>query len=164
MSGSVTVERPTLVINFSCYVHSEWANHFLLAISGIPQKRVSFTPVRYFLCCQALELGLKAFLSLNGVSNRDLKERFGHDLVRLLSDARANGLDTFIKVSGTDTKLVQQANNFYPSGKASRKRFQYIDVGWAGGGFQGIPDFDPLRAFTTRVVRNRKLKAMYRAA
>lgn len=89
MTGSIKIEMPPpIAANFTCYAHSELADHFLLAAAGIP-TRVKFSLVRYFLCCQALELGLKAFLSLKGLSNSDLK-KIGHDLVALLDRARAH--------------------------------------------------------------------------
>ena len=48
---------------------------------------------RYFLFCHAIELALKAFLAQKtGLSQKELADKFGHDLDALLKEGTALGL------------------------------------------------------------------------
>jgi hypothetical protein len=46
-----------------------------------------------FLYCHAVELYLKAFLRAAGMSVKELREKYGHNVVKLAEAARADGLD-----------------------------------------------------------------------
>jgi hypothetical protein len=48
---------------------------------------------RYFLLCHAVEIGLKAFLALRGVSEAKLRTEFGHKIDPLMRAAICNGLN-----------------------------------------------------------------------
>jgi hypothetical protein len=56
-----------------------------------PPPPFSWSWPRYFLLCHAIELALKAFLTLHGASEPDLK-KIGHDLKKLLKHAEKFGL------------------------------------------------------------------------
>jgi hypothetical protein len=159
MSRPNTIQISPVVVNFSCYASGKWAEHFLIAAQSFPGD-IKFSPVPYFLCCQSLELGLKAFLLLKGVPKKDLKKRtFGHNLVVLLAKAKSLDLQEFVSISAHDENLIAEINQFYdiPGGR----RLQYIDVGWAAEGFKGLPQLAELAGLVTRVVTDPKLKAMY---
>ena len=54
--------------------------------------------VPYLLLCQATELGLKAFLLSRGMTKHDLRSKFGHNLTKLLGEAKSRGLDKYPQV------------------------------------------------------------------
>ena len=74
-----------------------YAANFLSAASAIETPVVPFAPARTFLVCRALELALKAFLSLK---RRRLEElaggAFAHDLEKLLAEAERQGLGALL--------------------------------------------------------------------
>jgi hypothetical protein len=163
MSRSITLKMTNpIVINFSCYASGKWAEHFLIAAQSFPAN-IKFSPVPYFLYCQALELSLKAFLLLNGVSKGDLKKKaLGHNLVALLAKAKTLNLEKFVMVSEKDEKLVAMVNDFYDI--PGKRRLQYIDVGWALNAFEGLPQLTELAGLVSRVVTEPSLKAMYQTS
>jgi len=76
-----------------------------------------------FSCtCQSLELFLKAFLRVQGISADDLKWKFGHDLRLLFDKARELGLsfDSIDKL-GKFIPLINQAHK--------DRDFQYEKIG-----------------------------------
>jgi hypothetical protein len=46
----------------------------------------------YIVLFHAIELGLKAFLLKHGIPEEDLRNKYGHDLVALLQEAKQHGL------------------------------------------------------------------------
>jgi hypothetical protein len=159
VSHVYSIKLPTIKFNLSCYASGKWAEHFFLAEQHFP-KDIGFSPVPYFLNCQSLELGLKAFLLLRGTTKEDLKRKpFGHNLESLLAKAKSLNFGQFVTVDSQDEVLVAKVNKFYdvPGGKS----LQYIDVGWAAHGFEGLPDLGDLEKFVQKVVTNAGLKKMY---
>jgi HEPN domain len=67
------------------------AREFEKAYHAVPETP-PFSWPRYFLLCHSIELALKAFLTLHGESESDLRLKFGHDLKKLLKRAKALGL------------------------------------------------------------------------
>jgi HEPN domain-containing protein len=66
------------------------AMEFEQAYHAVPEMPPLSWP-RYFLLCHSIELALKAFLTLHGESESDLK-LIGHDLKKLLKHAERRGL------------------------------------------------------------------------
>src|SRR4051812_33242707 len=57
------------------------------------KQDVALTTGGYILAFHATELALKSFLAKCGVSEKDLKQKYRHNLVKLFTDAVANGLN-----------------------------------------------------------------------
>jgi hypothetical protein len=67
-----------------------------------------------FLVCRALELGLKAFLSLRGRSLDDLAGgAFGHDLDKLLAEADKQDLGALVQLSDEQRFQIVRASIYY---------------------------------------------------
>jgi hypothetical protein len=66
------------------------AMEFEKAYYSVPETP-PFSWPRYFLLCHSIELALKAFLTLHGESESDLKSA-GHDLKKLLKRTERRGL------------------------------------------------------------------------
>ena len=89
--------------------------------------------------CHSIELVLKAFLLVKGVSKQELKENpLGHNLETLLQRAEKQGLGSLVHISpGQQSELVR-ANNYYKS-----KQFEYFDLPMimeATTGYKKLPD------------------------
>lgn len=65
-------------------------------------------------------------------------------------------------MTAAEAEMLRAANKFYDS--QGGKRLQYINVGWAGQAFKGLPNLSELRTLVIRVVRSRELKALYLTA
>ena len=124
-----------------------YAADFLAAAKAIQQPNVPpylacqppnvpFAPARPYLACHALELALKAFLSLKEYSLDELADsKFRHNLVNLLDEAERNGLREFVKLEEDETFQIRRASNYY-----SEKVFEYPAIGEAPLGYFGSPD------------------------
>jgi hypothetical protein len=75
----------------------ELAEVFLQAYDQIREPWLPIPPrdwPRYFLLCHSVELALKAFLHMKGVSEREMRGRqYGHSLAKLFEAASNHGLD-----------------------------------------------------------------------
>ena len=87
-----------------------------------------------FLVGQSIELSLKAYLLHRGVSLRDMRVVYGHDLHRALRKAKELGLLDLVPVAAEDLQAVELLNELYAS-----KQLQYIV-----SGFKTYPVFGPL--------------------
>jgi hypothetical protein len=152
---------PPIVVNLSCYGFFRFGQDFARAAAAVPEAQDRRSVVPYFLYCQAIELGLKAFLLLRGLSKRELAKRpFGHDLIRLLERARSEGIDRFVSISAAEEAAIQSATGFYDSGGAG-KRLQYFDVGLALPAYRGLPDLAALASIARQLTENEKLEQEY---
>jgi len=75
---------------------------------------------KYFLWGRTIELFLKSYLLAEGVSVKELKKNFGHDLLKLYSEARKRGIGGLIGTNHEHVAIVRIMNLDYLS-----KRFEY---------------------------------------
>jgi hypothetical protein len=71
------------------------AQVFLNAYRALPEPWAPIPPYdwpRYLLLCHSMELALKAFLHIKGVSEQEMRKRYGHSLTKLLEAASSHGL------------------------------------------------------------------------
>src|SRR5262245_5513908 len=101
------------VLNLTCYGFHVWAEDFLTAEQLYAPKARQGSFVGHFLCCQSIELALKAYLSLKGVGRNRLKKQFGHNLICLLNGARHRGLEAHVPVTVADVKLMTLSTTWY---------------------------------------------------
>ncbi len=87
--------------------------------------------VPYFLCSQAIEHGLKAFLLSEGQTHKDIR-KLGHNLTALLATAKGEGLYMYVKLTSGEEKTIKAATDFYdveqgkPEKRKPTKRFQVL--------------------------------------
>ena len=118
----------------------QYADAYKRAAETLPAPQVPYEPVRYYLACHAIELCLKAFLSVQGASMLDLAENaYGHNLDRLLAAADERGLDATIQLSIEHRAEVHKAADYYAG-----KLFEYPAVGEAIRAYPGLPDINSL--------------------
>jgi hypothetical protein len=104
------------------------------------------SPVAYYLYCHSLELVLKAFLLAKGVSIRDLPnpQKFGHDLLKILREAKKQGLEQTVPLTAYWLPEIQKANVYY-----KKKKFEYYDFLKAVPAYRDLPALDILNQMVT---------------
>lgn len=95
-----------------------------------------------FLTGQAIELILKAFLLQKGLSLRQLRHDYGHDLKRALRKAKELGLSSIVDISEEEQSVLELLDTLYSS-----KQLQYIVTG-----AKTFPVFGPLAAVAMKLI------------
>ncbi|WP_409938714.1 hypothetical protein [Inhella sp.] len=117
-----------------------YSESYFAAAQALPTPQVPFEPVRPYLVCHAIELGLKAFLSLKGRGMIALSEGpFGHKLSTILSEAEATGLLDAVPLSATHRDAIKTAETYYAG-----KVFEYPAVGEALSAYPSMPPLNSL--------------------
>jgi hypothetical protein len=117
-----------------------YAEMYLSAAESLPKPTVPFEPVRPYLVCHAIELALKAFLSLRGRAMVDLADgQFGHKLSAILTEAEAADLLALVPLSSAHRKAITSAESYYAC-----KVFEYPAVGEALSAYPSMPPIDAL--------------------
>jgi HEPN domain-containing protein len=117
-----------------------YASDFLSVAKVAAPPKVKFVPARTFLACRALELALKAFLSLKGRPLEQLAGgEFGHDLENLLAGAEREGLSDLVSLEEPQLAEIRRASKYY-----SEKVFEYPALGEAVQGYPYNPDINLL--------------------
>jgi len=99
-------------------------------------------PVMY-LVGHSVELCLKAFLSFNGVSLRDLRgKKYGHDLSRSLKKAKELGLKEHVTLDEGEEQALAVLNELY-----STKQLNYIVTGE-----KEFPVFGPIHSAASKLL------------
>jgi hypothetical protein len=104
-----------------------FAEEYVNAAKAV-QKSVgnSISMPAYFLVGHSIELSLKAFLLGRGVPLSELRSRkkYGHDLEKLLQEARRRRLGREVKLSKKEVLSIRLLNYEYNS-----KLLEYIEIG-----------------------------------
>ena len=117
-----------------------YAESYLSAAQALPQPKVRFDPVRPYLVCHAIELVLKAFLSLRGVAMVELADGpYGHNLDLLLTKSIEAKLAEFASPSKVQSDAIRDATVYYGG-----KVFEYPAVGEALRAYPQMPPVEVL--------------------
>jgi hypothetical protein len=148
--SNIVIQMPAPpTLNFTYYGFHLGAEDFLAAEKLYAPTARERSCVPHFLCCQSIELSLKAFLSLKGVTRKRLRTDFGHNLVKLYEEAVAKGISAFVAVQPGDRDIVAVANAAYDS--RAGKKLQYFDVYDALTGFKKRPELAGLEDLANRL-------------
>jgi hypothetical protein len=113
-----------------------YAADYLSAAKEVAPPQVRFSHARMFLVCRALELALKAFLSLKGNTLIKLSGgQYGHDLEYLLSQAEQTGLSTIVNFEERHLFQIRRASTYYVE-----KVFEYPAIGEVLASYSKSPD------------------------
>ena len=108
------LSMPGIVTRMGPVALHVYAEDFLNAATALPAAKVPFQPSRWFLPCRAIELALKAFLSLKGAPMLELAGgAYGHDLHALLQQAQKSGLADIVALESRDTQAIERATEYY---------------------------------------------------
>lgn len=104
------VGKPSLyalgLVNFATY---RYAQEFHAAA-----KKTDSSLVRTYLLGHAIELYLKAFLLRSGLTISDLKKKFGHNLKKLLNEAKEKNIEKIVGISPQLVDDISKLNALYP--------------------------------------------------
>jgi hypothetical protein len=90
------------------------AREFIDAVELLHGRSSNDSLPCYFMLGRAIELSLKAFLTLRGMKPWTLSSRdYGHDLVALLERSIARGLYSRLQLAPLDSKSVDLLNQEY---------------------------------------------------
>lgn len=125
-----------------------YASAYLDAARTLPLPTVPFEPVRPFLVCHSIELGLKAFLSLQGAAMLELADGcFGHNLEAILQKADEKHLGMHVSITETHKAEIRKASLYYAG-----KVFEYPAIGEALSAYPSMPVIDTLFEVATILV------------
>jgi len=121
MAG-VEIQVETARMNMGPTGFIVYASDFLDAYKKFETDK-AFSPAKYYLACRAVELSLKAFLSLSGVSFNVIKNKLQHDLDKILRKSKELGIDSIVPITENEKIEIVKANGWY-----SRKGFEYFAI------------------------------------
>jgi hypothetical protein len=134
-----------------------YASQFLLAARSLPPVEGRFAPVHLYLPCHSIELALKAFLSLKGISANKLAWMYRHNLKRLEKAAASKDLEKYVALTPEMRSAIRNASAYYTG-----KIFEYPKLEEATKGYPQAPDVSVLMATADLLVAS--LKAPCEAA
>lgn len=152
-AGTVTVKVGMATVQIGPIGSALYALEFLEAANAVPQQSTAkgspeFSPVRYYLCCRALELSLKAFLLTKGQTAKELKDKLGHDLEKLWVEANSRGLGQIVGGLSPQFEADLKDANHYYKGKA----FEYFDFTKWAHGYKGLPELGRFKGACSALV------------
>jgi hypothetical protein len=106
MNGALADEDRTTAIGLARYAYDYISAAILVERHDPNPGHLSPIPA-YFLAVHGIELTLKAFLRHEGVSSRDLRNDFGHDLHACHRKAKELGLKMIFTERPSDTQAMQ---------------------------------------------------------
>jgi len=106
-----------------------YARDFATSGTGVLNQHVSNNSrvpgiVVYFLYGRGIELYLKAFLVARGSTAGDIRKLYGHNLTKLLKEARRRKLGQFVSLKESEVRAVQTLSISY-----SDKQYEYPVLG-----------------------------------
>ena len=142
----------TCFMNVSPFGFYKYAKDFFDAGQS-HKKGGNFSPVPYYLYCRSIELVLKSFLLDKRVSKKDLKENYGHNLIKLLSEIKKS-FDVK-PLSDSEEDVIKMADNYYSN---KNKGFEYFEVHRAANGYSDLPDLLQLENISRKLLGIFKIK------
>lgn len=153
--------RAGISSSLTCFGFHVWGEDFLAAENAYARGARPGSFVAHFLCCQSIELSLKAFLSFKGRSRDSLRRSFGHHLGKLFDEAYREGLPDLVTINPGDESVLREANDWYDT--YGGKRFQYVDIRDAMKGFRHAPELAGLEDIATRLQAKPLREALLKA-
>jgi len=133
----------------SPYFFIKYAEDFFEA-SSAHDSSIKFSPVKYYLVCHSIELSLKAFLLLKGVSKSDIRSRsLGHNLSNILEKCLSLGLEEIVQITDPQKSMLTELNEWY-----SRKGFEYFEIKNLAAGAGDLPDVILAQELATLLINN----------
>ena len=133
MPGIVVEIKPVIVV-MNGIEFMQYGNYYLDAAEYLSSKEPDgwFDPLPYQLLCQSLELHLKSFIWLvDGLGRKTMKNKYGHDIVKLWRHAKERGLSRYCKLTPARDEALALLGPFYKN-----RKFAYLDIEMS---WEGIP-------------------------
>src|SRR5689334_11988578 len=84
----------------------------------------SVDPVVYYLVGHSIELSLKSFLMLRGVTKTELQRTYSHDLEKIVKTCRRKKLGNVVRITTRQVNLIKLLNAPYKG-----KLLEYTETG-----------------------------------
>ena len=111
-------------------------------------ENAEYDPVRHYLVCHAIELALKAFLSLRGMTLLELSEgAYGHNLDTILASADSKGMAEFVSLTDEHRAEIRDATLYYAG-----KVFEYPALSEAVVAYKRAPDISILLSAASALI------------
>jgi hypothetical protein len=147
VGGDVRVVIPALRLNINPLAFNYYASHYL-QVARTVEITPRFSPVPYYLYCRSLELSLKAFLLLKGLSKNVIRKKpYSHNLETILLKAKELGLGSYVIVSEEERLELLKANDYY-----NVKDFEYANTMKVVCGYPDLPNLIVLENLAARLV------------
>jgi len=135
--ADVVIHAATARINVTGINFLNYAKHYsdcakcLMSNSNVKMR---VDPVPYQLLSQALELNLKAFIWVTeGIGRNTIRNRYGHDLMKLWLHSKSRGIDKYAKVTPLRERSIEVIGPYYKD-----RKLCYLDIEMMFGGFDKI--------------------------
>lgn len=129
-------------VNLSPDAFHMWARHYYKCKQDF-QSPDRFSPVPYFLLCQAIELEIKS-RHLQRKNRQEVKEEYGHQLIKAY-----DALEKEHRVlNGEELEVLKAANEIYCG-----KGFEYFNPEHALRGYSNFPDLGSLDAVAKKLIQ-----------
>lgn len=145
MGGATTTSAEPAEINMAGMLFWQYANRYYRATLLLEKNpvEVGFDPVMYQLCCQAIELYLKAFIWLNitagtkrmstNASSTYFKKHYGHDISKLWDDAKAQGIRRLVSPTLNRDSVIRLVSPYY-----KQRKLVYSDINMIVSGYRKL--------------------------
>lgn len=119
---SGTARPSSIAVNLSPYGFYHFAKEFYQASKAITITDGA-SPVKLYLIGHALELYLKSYLLVKGVQKADLKKKYQHNIEKIWSACKVEGLLSIITIEPGIDAEIKSFNGFYQS-----KSLEYFTI------------------------------------
>src|SRR5215510_8907517 len=132
---------------FSPFGFISYSEDFYEACCSYVTRR-PFSPAKYYMACRSIELSLKAFLLLKGVTRDELKS-LGHDLDKILRRCKKLEISSLVCISASQELYIEALNKWY-----ARKGFEYFELANLGG--TTLPDITEVQQLAHLLIEGLK--------
>jgi hypothetical protein len=135
------IQLDPIIVNLSPALFKNAAqDYFKCYLDFKPKRRFSGAP--YYLCCLAIELGLKA-IHLETANRGKVKSSYGHRLVKSYDDLPVANKT----LTPDEFDVLKQADAIYNDAKG----FEYLQVGDAATAYSRFPDLEKLAGIARKL-------------
>lgn len=106
-----------------------------------------FSPAKYYLICRSIELSLKSYLALKKVRVKKIKNKYHHNLSKIIEETTTLGLREIVDISENEELEIEKANRWY-----NRKGFEYFDLQNIVESRDTLPDLSILEPLAERLI------------
>ena len=107
-----------------------------------------FSPAKYYMACRSIELSLKAFLLIKGVTRKDLMKRsLGHDLHKIVKKCKELSIHNIVNISQEQEDIIEALNKWY-----ARKGFEYFEIENLTSDHRALPEINVVKQLAKSLI------------
>ncbi len=149
--ATYTIKVETGHYHMSPFAFISYAEDFYEACISHTTKR-PFSPTSYYLASHSIELSLKAFLLLQGISRDALRKKsLGHDLHKILKKCKELGISQYFNITDKHSHNIEKLNKWY-----WRKGFEYFEIQNLVDSHKELPDLVDAQTLASELITSLK--------